>query len=118
MAQSHLPIQTWLSLELRLSHTLTMSRFPLPGFVQPAGMHLLTLADIWLLRFRPKVQGPMVTWTERAAAAVQLQDIALGFRLQLHAPHEYCMLYWWASSTICLQDPAMVQHADGCHICP
>ena len=40
------------------------------------------------------VKGPLGTWTERAAAAVQLQDIALGFRLQLHAPHEFRMLYW------------------------
>ena len=48
------------------------------------------------------VQGPMATWTERAAAAVQLQDIALGFRLQLHAPHEYCMLYWWLPATVCM----------------
>ena len=40
------------------------------------------------------MQGPVGTWTERAAAAVQLQDIALGFRLQLHAPHEFRMLYW------------------------
>ena len=39
-------------------------------------------------------QGPLGTWTERETAAVQLQDIALGFRLQLHAPHEYRMLYW------------------------
>ena len=45
-------------------------------------------------------QGPLGTWTERATAAVQLQDIALGFRLQLHAQHEYRMLYWWAGSTM------------------
>lgn len=41
-----------------------------------------------------RVQGPMGTWVERGAAAVQLQDLLLGFQLRLFAPHELCMIYW------------------------
>ena len=43
------------------------------------------------------MQCQLGTWVERAAAAVQLQDLELGFQLQLYAPHEMAMLYWCAA---------------------
>lgn len=29
-----------------------------------------------------------------------LQQLQLGFELDLYAPEEYCMLFWWASCSM------------------
>lgn len=49
-----------------------------------------------------QTQGPLATWVEKECAGVLLQHLLLGFELGVYAPHEHCMLFWYALSDITL----------------
>lgn len=40
--------------------------------------------------------GPLLHLTERMAATSMLEDLLMGFELELYQPHEFGMVYWYA----------------------
>ncbi|KAK9901701.1 hypothetical protein WJX75_009287 [Coccomyxa subellipsoidea] len=40
-------------------------------------------------------QGPCGCWVEKECASMLLQHLQLGFELDVYAPEEYCMLFWY-----------------------
>ncbi|CAL5223000.1 g5447 [Coccomyxa viridis] len=40
-------------------------------------------------------QGPLGCWVERECAHMLLQHLVLGFELELYAPEEFCMMFWY-----------------------
>jgi len=42
------------------------------------------------------ISGPISTWVEVEAARAMLSHLLLGWELELYAPREFCMIYWYS----------------------